>query len=272
METTAHALMECKSARAVWKTTKFAADIGNIAHQDILSFVLEAVRRMGKNDVDLVIALCWIIWSARNHVLFRGKRDEPCIIAAKAEAIVDSFKRIQAPGRILTAGDQMTARASWSPPPSGWVKINVDVAINLEEHRVGLGIIIRDANKDVIAAAVTSTKLHSDVTFAEAEAIKWGLSVAVEKGLARVIVESDSQEAVDFVNNRKSSRTEIQWLVAETQSSLRDFSAWKIQQTPRSCNVIAHSIVKLTLEKCKTVVWVDSYPSEVMELFNSLNE
>ncbi|KAH9784956.1 reverse transcriptase domain-containing protein [Citrus sinensis] len=254
MKTTAHALMECKSARAVWKTTKFAADIGNIAHQDILSFVHEAVRRMGKTDANLVIALCWVIWSARNHVLFRGKRDEPCIIAAKAEAVVDSFKRIQAPGRILTAGDQMTTRASWSPPPSGWVKINVDAAINLEEHRVGLGIIIRDANKDIIAAAVKSTKLHSDVTFAEAEAMNWGLSVAIEKGLARVIVESDSQEAVDFVNNRKSSRTEIQWLVAEMQSSLRGFSAWQIQQTPRSCNVIAHSIAKFALEKCKTVV------------------
>ncbi|KAH9764612.1 putative reverse transcriptase/RNA-dependent DNA polymerase [Citrus sinensis] len=97
IETTAHALMECKSAHAVWKTTKLAADIGNIAHQDIISFVHEAMRRMGKNDADMVIALCWVIWSARNHVLFRGKRDEPCITAAKAEAVVDSFKRIQAP-------------------------------------------------------------------------------------------------------------------------------------------------------------------------------
>ncbi|XP_024038830.1 uncharacterized protein LOC112097702 [Citrus clementina] len=221
METTAHALMECKLARTVWKTTKFAVDIGNIAHQDILSFVHEACKKS-----------CFV----------RGKRDEPCITAAKAEAVVDSFKRIQAPRRILKAGDQMTTQTCWSPPPSGWVKINVDAAINREEHRVSLGIIIRDANKDVIAAAVKSTKLHSDVTFAEAEAMNWGLSVAIEKGLARVIVESDSQEAVDFVNNRKSSRTKIQWLVAEMQSSLKGFNAWKIQQTPRSCNVITHSI------------------------------
>ncbi|XP_024042201.1 uncharacterized protein LOC127899370 [Citrus sinensis] len=171
METTAHALMECKSARVVWKTTKFASDIGNIAHQDILSFVHEAVRIMDKNDADLVIALCWVIWSARNLFLFRGKRDEPYITAAKAEAVVDSFKRIQAPGRILKARDHMTTRTCWSPPPSGWVKINVDAAINLEEHRVGLGIIIKDANKDIIAAAVKSTKLHNDVTFAEADAM-----------------------------------------------------------------------------------------------------
>ena len=90
-----------------------------------------------------------------------------------------------------------------------------------------------------------------------------GLSVAIEKGLPRVIVESDSQEAVDFVNNRKSNRyfvnnkksnrTEIQWLVAEMQSSLKGFNSWKIQQTPRSCNIIAYSIAKLALEKGKTV-------------------
>ena len=105
-----------------------------------------------------------------------------------------------------------------SPPPPNWFKINVDAAINMEDHLVGLVIVIRDANKNFVAATVKNTKLHSGVTFAEAEAMNWGLRVAYDAGLANIIIESDSLEAVDFVNNRKSSRTEIQWLISEVQN------------------------------------------------------
>ncbi|KAH9724503.1 putative reverse transcriptase/RNA-dependent DNA polymerase [Citrus sinensis] len=240
METVGHALVECKSARKIWKTTKFAAELRNIGGHDILGILHELVKRLGKSDTELVVAILWVIWGLRNQGLFKGKREDPCISAAKAEPVVESFRRIQ--------------------------------AVNMENHLVGLGIVIRDANKNFVAAAVKTTKLHNGVTFAEAEAMNWGLKVAYDAGLANIIIESDSLEAVDYVNNRKSSRTEIQWLISEVQNRLKEFRSWKTLHTPRSCNAIAHSLVTLALEKCITVVWIDSYPSEVMNLLNSFME
>ena len=151
--------------------------------------------------------------------MFKGEREDPCISVAKAEAVVDYFRRIQGTGKMLNAGKTVETHVCWSPPPPpNWFKINVDAAINMEDHLVGLVIVIRDANKNFVAATVKNTKLHSGVTFAEAEAMNWGLRVAYDAGLANIIIESDSLEAVDFVNNRKSSRTEIQWLISEVQN------------------------------------------------------
>lgn len=53
---------------------------------------------------------------------------------------------------------------------------------------------------------------------------------------------------------------------------MRDFNAIKVQHTLRSCNAITHSLAKLVLDKCETVVWEGLYPSEIMYLFNHLNE
>ncbi|KAH9755736.1 casein kinase ii subunit alpha [Citrus sinensis] len=78
-------------------------------------------------------------------------------------------------------------------------------------------------------------------------------------GLSAVIIESDSQDAVDFVNNGKSSRIEIYWIILEKQSRMKDCNDIKVKLTPKSCNSIAYSLVRLVIEKCETVVWVGSY-------------
>lgn len=49
-------------------------------------------KRIGKAYKELAVALFWVTWSARNHAFFKGKREDPRISAAKAEAVVDSFK------------------------------------------------------------------------------------------------------------------------------------------------------------------------------------
>lgn len=50
-------------------------------------------------------------------------------------------------------------------------------------------IIIKDANKNfVVVVVVKSIGLHGDVTFAEAEAMNLGLSVAIDAWLANIII------------------------------------------------------------------------------------
>lgn len=214
--------------------------------------------------------LCFGLFGVHETIfLFKGKREDPRISVAKAEAVVESFKRIREPALTLKSRQKEHAPICWSPPPTNWFKVNMDAAINFEDYKVGLGVVFRDANKNFVVVAVKTTKLHSDVAFAEAEAVNCSLNIATCAGLSSIIIESDSQVVVDFVNNRETSRTEINWIISEVQGRMKDFTAIKIQYTPRSCNVIAHSLARLTLENDESVVWISSYPSEIMCLLNS---
>ena len=67
--------------------------------------------------------------------------------------------------------------------------------------------------RNVIAAAVKTSRFHGDVLYAEAEAIRWGLQAAVDAGLSLLIIETDSQMVADLINNRKGSKNEIYWVI-----------------------------------------------------------
>lgn len=106
----------------------------------------------------------------------------------------------------------------------------------------------------------------------EAKAVGWGIRIAKEAGLQSIILEIDSQEVADLINNRKDNSTEVFWIVSEIQALKKDFRSFEAKHVPRSCNTCAHAIVKLALERSKFVVWCGNFPSKILHIFNELNQ
>lgn len=78
-ENTLHALVGCKSARKIWKISQVVAEIRTITGQDILSAIQDLVKRVGRAKAELVVTLFWVVWSARNHMLFKGEEQTPMV-------------------------------------------------------------------------------------------------------------------------------------------------------------------------------------------------
>ena len=144
IENVCHALVDCKAAKKVWRLSLFYIDIQAAPGQDILS-LLHGVKRMRSNaDVDLFAAILWAMWNAKNQWLFKGKRENPQSVVAKAEAVMEAYKRVQPSADVSHGKQQKVAQLGWNPPQEGFVKINTDVATNSEKNLVGLGAVIRD--------------------------------------------------------------------------------------------------------------------------------
>ncbi|KAL9422921.1 hypothetical protein AB3S75_035080 [Citrus x aurantiifolia] len=271
IENVIHVLVDCKAAKKVWRLSHFDNDIHVAPGQDILT-LLHGVKRMrSKVDTDLFAAILWAKWNAKNQWLFKGKRENPQIVVAKAEAVMEAYQRVQPSTDVSNGNQQKMAQHVWNPPQEGFVKVNIDAATNLEKNLAGLGAVMRDESGQVTAAAIKVSKFHGDVSYAEAEAMEWGMQVAKEALVKDLIVESDSQGVVNLVNNKQGSRFEIFWVVSEIQKLKDSFDHVSCVYTHRSCNAIAHSLAKLALEKCETVVWKGSYPLQVMYLLSFLN-
>ena len=168
----------------------------------------------------MIIALWWIAWYARNLFVVEKKMLEPQRAVAKAEAMVEAYARVKMSKGKVAARTEVTRKVRWLPPPQGTYKINFDAAINIETHQGVLGVVIRDGNGSVLAAAVQQINFNGDVAQIGAAAVKLGIQMAKDGEWTPLIIETDCKEVVELVMQKKSSRTEICWIIADIQNKM----------------------------------------------------
>ncbi|KAL9422787.1 hypothetical protein AB3S75_034963 [Citrus x aurantiifolia] len=167
----------------------------------MLSVLQELAMKRGKKDIEQIIAVCWAIWHSRNCFVFEGKMKDPLFSATRAEAVVESYRRIKSGKNNVLAGQQQV----WKPPPPGLFKVNVDATTNLSKQRGGIGAVVRDSRGDYVAAVAQRTTLKGNVADIEAEVVLLGIQVARKANCAHFVIESDSKEVVEIVLKRKSN-------------------------------------------------------------------
>ncbi|XP_043809037.1 uncharacterized protein LOC110606249 [Manihot esculenta] len=62
----------------------------------------------------------------------------------------------------------VSALTVWSPPPQGWIKVNIDASLNSQRSSLGFGCVVRDANGRFMAAKAGCFCSQMEVKCAEA--------------------------------------------------------------------------------------------------------
>ncbi|KAH9761875.1 putative reverse transcriptase/RNA-dependent DNA polymerase [Citrus sinensis] len=238
-----------------------------VVREDILSVMQSLIKKMSMREVEFVAVVWWEVWHARNKLIFEGKRVNPMSLIAKAQAAVEAYQRVHGKEQTSKRSEDVSKQDQWCPPPVGFYKVNVDAAVHTEQQLTGLGVVIRNPQGQIIVAAIKSTKFQDNVTAAEAEAVKWGLEIALEARLAAVIIETDCIEVANLANSKTSSKKEIMWTISDIHSYKEKFQSLSIQHVPRCCNSCAHSLAKRALRSLETVTWKDNFPPDVLFCF-----
>jgi len=108
-------------------------------------------------DEDIIVhilALCYEIRCARNKKYFEGTDVDVASTVQKAQRPIVNFKSASSVlverlsgGPILPISD-----VHWTPPFSGFYKLNVDAAGPMEGDKWGIGVVVRD-NEGVVVGA-----------------------------------------------------------------------------------------------------------------------
>ena len=104
-------------------------------------------KKLSRADIELLVTIFWVIWHARNKFIFERLKLDPSLSMAKAEVIIKAFRRTQFPEVLNKKKVWKTKQTAWTPPPQGWLKINVDVTTDIKRQCSGLGAIIRDSTR-----------------------------------------------------------------------------------------------------------------------------
>lgn len=76
LENTAHALLDCKIARKAWRNSPLGSLFQRDLFPDVFTLLHSLHLRKSNISGDVVTSLLWIIWNARNNLLFKGKCEE----------------------------------------------------------------------------------------------------------------------------------------------------------------------------------------------------
>jgi hypothetical protein len=124
----------------------------------------------------------WHIWDNRNNVRNGETLPHPYRVSGKIKAYIDFILLNNFSSSSSTRRENQTSVQKWSPPPEGFVLVNVDAAVFSQSQRMGVGIVIRNHLGLVHAARRSYVEQVVNSDLAEAIAMRCALNFAEQTG------------------------------------------------------------------------------------------
>ncbi|KAK1308079.1 hypothetical protein QJS10_CPA09g01153 [Acorus calamus] len=112
----------------------------------------------------------------------------------------------------------------WSPPPTGWVKINSYGS--LADDRGGYGALVHNDKAEFLLGVAGRNDLPS-INLLELKAMEARIRIAIQAGFQDLWVESDSTTALTWVMNKGNRPWSAIWLLRSISQGLEFIHAWR---------------------------------------------
>ncbi|CAL1358711.1 unnamed protein product [Linum trigynum] len=211
-ETVLHILRDCPPAVYFWtrqvpianQQRFFSADTSGWLR---MNFMEGECEKLGVSWETLFSIATWLLWKNRNDMRFKGLSSTltpPSLahsILAKTKLWSEAWSAPSLlPSRRATPVNRVMADIAWSSPVEGWVKLNIDGASNGNPGMAGVGGVLRDSMGHWIVGFMAKIG-EATAALAELWAFYHGLDIAWKSGYRQIVVESDSQLAIQLLNN-----------------------------------------------------------------------
>jgi hypothetical protein len=117
---------------------------------DMLSCCL---KKLSSPDVELVFTLAWMLWNARNELMWDGKHCSVSDICCRASGMALDFNDYR---EGVHHGQQLVQDgegSQWCPSVLGSYKVSLACSYHQGSQYVGVGILIIDSTDFVVVAA-----------------------------------------------------------------------------------------------------------------------
>ncbi|OMO70912.1 reverse transcriptase [Corchorus capsularis] len=242
-----HIFFDCLFSKQVWSFScpwveQSVADWDG--ESDFWFYFLSKSSRLGQ--LDRVVNTLWLIWQNRNKCLYSST----CRLPRSVDiAAINLSKQFQ----LATACDSHRSSIShgsktWTAPPVGVIKLNVDASFSVETNEAGLGVVARDSGGAVLVSAARRLLFVSSPLYAEVHALLFAFEVALEYGYNSCILESDSLIAITGINSSKPCWWEEGELIYEIRELALLFDECCFIHVNREANVLAHRLASLRID------------------------
>ena len=123
--------------------------------------------------------------------------------------------------------------------------------------KVGFGGVVRDEDGDVVVASCEWEQGNFEVDVAEAMAARHALSIAMEAGFSRIILETDCAKLANHLSKKKRELSCFGNVVHDILMLASGCSAFSVSHVGREGNQVAHHLAQGSLQYSAMRVWLE---------------
>ncbi|KAL2903383.1 3-methylorcinaldehyde synthase tropA [Bienertia sinuspersici] len=255
-----------KTWRSIWNLENYAfkdivATAPSTSFQDRWAWLSV---KLDKSNQIMAGTLAWAAWLCRNKAVFESPVSCNISTAVGFMHLVDEYNNYAARAFKSCPNSTSVVAKSWCKPPQGLVKVNTDAHV-LNGIKVSLGAVCRNG-EDVILATTTKVIHPTSVDVAEAEAARFGVTIARRLNFNSIILECDSSNTHSLINAQQEVLSPLLVIVKDIHVLMSGFSYFKCFLVRRSSNTIAHLVARLDTIGCNERVFLGSFPQSVLTL------
>ena len=153
----------------------------------------------------------------------------------------------------------------WKAPPTGFFKINTDVAAFEDGRKSCIGVVIRDNMGVVLAASSKVLSASYSAKISEALAMQDGVLLAREMEVSHAIFESDTLSIFQAINGGIHGG-ELGHIIKNIREVAALFSWCSFKHLKREGNRVTHELAKVARNSGVSQVWKMSFPSLIEHL------
>ncbi|KAE8671815.1 kinase-related family protein [Hibiscus syriacus] len=266
-ESSSHLFFSCSVAWSLWNKFLNFWRFSSVFSAEAKNFLL-AWDELKSNSVIWTFipgAVIWTIWKFRNYIVFEGgKLDQTELFFLTRVRLASWYlaknKDVSIPKDSLISdpsiGDSYSSYnflkssiTPWLPPPTGFIKLNVDAAISCDWEKSGLGGLMRD-HSGAILGSFQEPDGSGPPTLKELKAIQRGISFftsVLGRVQDRLIIESDSRVAVDWINKVVPCPAVYGFIVRDIVECLKTVGG-VVRWIARTANVDADALAKAGID------------------------
>jgi hypothetical protein len=155
-ETVGHILWRCSAAVGVWSICSNVINKCPSIDGSFGQVIRVLGERLDGDGLQLAAVVAQLLWLRRNNWVFGGELQSPHDLLMHAVDQVQQFVRAEDSKRAPRPPQHTQSVQRWEKPPFGVVKFNWDAAVDKERGKMGIGVIVRDHNGDILAALVAT--------------------------------------------------------------------------------------------------------------------
>jgi ribonuclease HI len=143
--------------------------------------------------------------------------------------------------------DTQTVDRTWAKLSTEWIKCNVDCALFEVGGQFGVGICFRDNLGHLLQDHSLTFPYVATTAKCVATALQQAIQIALDKGLNRVIFETDCQVVANVVLSNNLYVNELGSLLSTCRTLLASNASYTLAFIRRQANRVAHSLARASI-------------------------